>query len=85
MNQKIKAFGYTETNITLDINYKYIWERTKGTGKQKEKNFIHNFSTVYAHETMHREIHKILFNLWSNKEEDIIDNIYGYEMLVLED
>lgn len=80
-----KVFGHTEMDIILDINYKYIWERTKGKGKQKEKNFAHNFAVVYAHETMHREIHKILFDLWKPAEEEIIGNIYGYEMLELED
>lgn len=85
MESSSRVFGHTEIDIILDVNFRYIWERTKGKGKNKEKNFIHNFATVYAHESMHREIHKVLFELWRNKEEEIVGDLYGYEMLRLDD
>lgn len=68
-------YGYQTRETEIGVNIEKLWKDTKGRGKQKELNFIENFTKVMTHEELHRQIFYSILELFEPKEEEIVDDI----------
>ena len=72
-------FGKTECEYRVysGTNYKALWDSIIQDKriKNKEDYFIKKFAETTTHELVHAEIMEVLMDLFTPKEEEIIDNM----------
>jgi hypothetical protein len=74
------CLGYcTYENGTIAINFHGIWDGLLNDKRVKDKEscFIRRLSKVIQHEYLHSEIKDVIFTLYMDGEEKIIDDIVG--------
>jgi hypothetical protein len=68
-------YGYQLREAEIGVNLEKLWKDSLGRGKVREQNFIENFSKIYLHEELHRQIFYSILELYEPKEELIVDKM----------
>lgn len=60
-------YGFVETTRRVHVNLERLWEDSLS-----EEDFIHNYCIIYTHEYLHKIIGEVVFDLFLDKEEEIV-------------
>ncbi len=71
---KDEDYGFCDIDSTIGVNIERIYDES-----EDEDCFIFLFSQSILHETLHLIIAKILFNLYSKGEEEIVEGMVTNE------